>query len=278
MKDISTLVTDIESLFNGHECNDILLDDFVTTLRDQIKLSFKQYGEKRQGYLRMSNIGKPCHRQLWYECSSVEPEPLTAATRFKFLFGHIIEALMIYLAKEAGHNVTDEQKQVTLDGIKGSMDCKIDGVLIDVKSTSSRSFDKFKSGKLADDDPFGYIGQIGGYAKAEGTSQVGFLAVDKTLGHICLYMPENLPDPSETIAKVKAAVNSEVPPERVQGATKADGASGNECLSTTCSYCNYKAECFKDANEGKGLRAFSYSNGPRFLTKVVREPNVAELK
>lgn len=278
MKAIDTLVTDIEALFNGHECNDILLDDFVTTLRDQIKLSFKQYGEKRQGYLRMSNIGKPCHRQLWYECSPVEPEPLTASTKFKFLFGHIIEAVMIYLAKEAGHNVTDEQKKIELDGIKGSIDCKIDGVLVDVKSTSSRSFDKFKNGTLAQEDPFGYLGQIGGYAKSEGASTGAFLAVDKTLGHICLYFPESLPDPSEVISKAKAAVNSEVPPERIQGAVKADGKSGNECLSTTCSYCSYKTECFKDVNEGKGLRTFLYSTGPRFLSKVVREPDVLEVK
>jgi len=278
MKEVSTLVKDIENLFNGHECSDELLDEFANNLKKQIKRSFKEYGEKRQGYLRMSNIGKPCHRQLWYECSPVEPEPLTASTKVKFLYGNILESMLIYLAKESGHSVTDEQRQVRLDGIQGSIDCVIDGVLIDVKSTSSRSFEKFKNGTLSSDDPFGYRGQLSGYSKATEVPEVAFLAIDKTLGHICLYMPESLPDPSEVIAKAKASVNSEVPPERISGATKADGKSGNECLSTTCSYCNYKTECFKDANDGQGLRVFAYSTGPRFMTKVVRNPDVQEVK
>ena len=45
-----------------------------------------------------------------------------------------------------------------------SMDCKIDGVLTDVKSTSSFGFKKFKEATLAFDDPFGYIDQIKAYA------------------------------------------------------------------------------------------------------------------
>ena len=44
------------------------------------------------------------------------------------------------------------------------MDCKIDGIVTDVKSASSFGFKKFKDGQLAIDDPFGYIDQIKAYA------------------------------------------------------------------------------------------------------------------
>ena len=47
------------------------------------------------------------------------------------------------------------------------MDCKIDGIVTDVKSASSFGFKKFKDGQLGlVDDPFGYIDQIKAYAHA----------------------------------------------------------------------------------------------------------------
>ncbi len=73
----------------------------------------------------------------------------------RFLYGHLIEEMVLALTKLSGHSVTDEQKQAEVEGIKGSMDCKIDGVLTDVKSASPYGFKKFKDGSLIDDDPFG---------------------------------------------------------------------------------------------------------------------------
>ena len=42
----------------------------------------------------------------------------------------------IILTRAAGHEVTDEQKQCEVNGIKGHMD-KIDGIVTDVKSVST---------------------------------------------------------------------------------------------------------------------------------------------
>ena len=53
---------------------------------------------------------------------------------------------------------------------------------------------------------------------------------------------------------------------------KPDGKSGNMELALGCSYCQYKRHCFPD------LRVFKYSHKPKFLCKVVKEPNVQELK
>ena len=232
--------------------------------------------------LRMSNIGKK-DRQLWYAYNGVEGEKLMPHTRIKFLYGHLIEEMVLALTKLAGHDVTDEQKQVEVDGIKGSMDCKIDGVLTDVKSSSPYGFKKFKDGSLIDNDPFGYVEQIKGYAHAEGETKFGWLVMDKTNGHLT-YLKYDMEDESqwywsklnffsspERIKNIKAVVKQPNPPKKCYGHIP-DGKSGNMKLGTGCSYCSYKYTCW----EG-GLRTFIYSNGPRYLTFVAREPDVLEV-
>jgi len=57
----------------------------------------------------------------------------------------------------------------------------------------------------------------------------------------------------------------------------ADGSSGNMRLAVGCSFCDYKYDCWKDANGGKGIRTFNYSNGPKHLVQVGKEPNVPEV-
>ena len=53
--------------------------------------------------------------------------------------------------------------------------------------------------------------------------------------------------------------------------TVADGKSGNIKLATVASYNAFKYTCFPF------LRTFLYSDGPRYLTKVVRLPDVPEI-
>lgn len=236
------------------------------------------------GTLRMSNIGHP-DRKLWYKHRKNEykGERMRAHTLIKFLYGHLIEEMVLALTKLAGHDVTDEQKQVEVDGIKGSMDCKIDGVLTDVKSSSPYGFKKFKDGSLIDNDPFGYVEQIKGYAHAEGETKFGWLVMDKTNGHLT-YLKYDMEDESqwywsklnffsspERIKNIKEVVKQPNPPKKCYGHIP-DGKSGNMKLGTGCSYCSYKYTCW----EG-GLRTFIYSNGPRYLTFVAREPDVLEV-
>ena len=187
MKSIDTVVEDI---YNLVETNDIpegvdvdkVLDDLANNIKSIIKSVIVEPPEDKRT-VRMSNIGKK-DRQLWYLHKGVKGEPLMPHTRIKFLYGHFIEEMVLALVKLSGHEVTDEQKKVEVAGIRGSMDCKIDGTLIDVKSTSSYGFKKFKDGTLINDDPFGYVDQIKGYAEAEKAKEFGWLAMDKTNGHL----------------------------------------------------------------------------------------------
>ena len=203
-------------------------------------------------------------------------------TRIKFLYGHLIEEMVLALTKLAGHDVTHEQKQVEVQGIKGSMDCKIDGVLTDVKSASPYGFKKFKDGSLINDDPFGYVDQIKGYAHAENTTDVGWLVMDKTNGHLT-YLKYDMADESqwywaklnffsivERIKSIKNIVKLSKPPKRCYEPVP-DGKSGNMKLPVGCSYCAYKYECWD------GLRTFIYANGPRYLVEVENLPNVIEV-
>mgnify|MGYP003124876073 FL=1 len=72
--------------------------------------------------LRMSNVGKP-QRQLWFEKRDESTRgDINGSTQIKFLYGHVLEELVLMLVRMAGHDVTDEQKEVTVNGIVGHMD------------------------------------------------------------------------------------------------------------------------------------------------------------
>ena len=113
-----------------------------------------------------------------------DSEKMTPSTLLKFMYGHIIEEMLLFLVKASGHKVTDEQKRCEVAGVIGHMDGRIDGTLMDVKSTSSYSFKKFKDGSLVDNDSFGYIDQLKAYAKSEGDTKIAWLAMDKQNGHL----------------------------------------------------------------------------------------------
>lgn len=280
---IDTLVDDIYHLFGSKDTINVspeFLGQFSEDLTSLVASRFIK--TERKGGLRMSNIGRP-DRQLWYDVNwTGELEALTPATLIKFMYGDIIEHLMLLLARQAGHVVEFEQTELELEGITGHPDAVIDGVVVDVKSASSYSFEKFKSGALLEDgnDPFGYLGQLAAYTEAINPDADGaFLAVDKTLGKVCL-----LKVPNEVLKQymvrdriihLKKVVADETPPPRCYE-PKPEGKSGNFVLSVGCSYCPHKLHCWSDANSGKGLRTFVYSTGPRFFTHVEKEPRVFE--
>jgi hypothetical protein len=199
----------------------------------------------------------------------IEPKPISGQTKLKFLYGEILEALVILLTEVAGHEVSEEQQEVEIEGIKGHKDCRIDGLLVDIKSASPYSFKKFKEGTLSFSDPFGYIAQISSYAEAGNDNQAAFLAIDKSNADLALLKIEDVHmiNASERIQKVKSMVKQIAPPDRCYP-DEEDGKSGNRKLAIGCVFCPHKERCWSDANGGQGLRAFQYSNGVRYLTQV----------
>ena len=282
-KTIDTLVEDIYNkigvLADGEhiDLDEDTIEQFGESMKE-ILYNWSHPEPRGKSTLRMSNIGKK-ERQLWFDMKTEgTPERMPPSLFIKFLYGHLLEEIVLFLIKLSGHTVTSEQKEVTVSGIKGHMDCVIDGEVVDIKTASGFAFKKFKDGTLAENDIFGYMAQLAGYEAAEGTSNGGFLALNKESGELALYKPDNFDKPNikKKIRDVKAAVKLDKPPNLCYNPIP-DGKSGNMQLPRECVYCRHKFECHKDSNEGKGLRVFKYSNGLRYLTQVPKVPNVIEV-
>lgn len=271
---IDTLVIDIQHFLGNN--NGWFTEEVAKTYSEEIttRLS-RSFGQKpRVPQLRLSQMGVRCPCALWHSIHSPWlAEPLPPSALVKFTFGHQIEAMAIVWAKMAGHEVTGEQDELVLDDVSGHRDCIIDGCLVDVKSSASRSFVKFKDKTLANADGFGYLDQLDGYLAASLDDPLlrikdrGYIfAIDKQLGHMCLY-EHKLRNQSirQRIRDFKAIVELPSPPQCTCGVTL-DGGSGNYKLDVTASYNAYKYACFPN------LRTFLYADGPRYLTKVVRRP------
>lgn len=272
MKTIDTLVADIMELV-GNPDRSALDPDRVQGFGSALasRVSMKITEDRVPTHLRMSNLGMPCERHLWYKVNVPDKaESLPAAARMKFLFGDILEELLLFLARETGHTVEREQERVEYHGVVGHIDAVIDGVLVDVKSASSASFTKFAAGLQPQVDSFGYLTQLDLYMHALDLPLGAFLVIDKTLGKVCLDRhSRSTRNWLHDIEHKRAVVSGRIPSRAYT--TEADGVSGNEKLGTVCSYCDFKRDCWP------GLRTFAYANGPRFLTAVRSLPKVPEL-
>ena len=250
------------------------LTSFITNITDVLSRYLEQ---ERSGNgsknLRMSLIGR-ADRRIWMEINGpkIKEEEFSPSTLMRFLYGSIVEELLLFLVKEAGHTVSDEQKEVIIDGVKGHMDCKIDGDVVDIKSSSDYSFRKFKRGFDGDDD-FGYIGQISGYAEAEGKDTGYFLALNKSSGELALLEVTDfdLINAAGRINHIRSFLTDKDSMPEVCVTPVPDGTSGNMRLARMCVFCEYKKECWPE------LRAFKYSNGTKYFTKIVKEPKVEEI-
>ena len=282
-KTLDTLVTDIYNkigvLADGKhiDLDPETIDQFGESMKE-ILYKWSHPEPRGKATLRMSNIGRKS-RQLWFDMKSEDTaEKMPPSLFIKFLYGHLLEEIVLFLIKLSGHKVTSEQKEVKVSGIKGHMDCVIDGEVVDIKTASGYAFKKFRDGTLAENDMFGYMAQLAGYEAAEGTDKGGFLALNKESGELALYRPDNFDKPNikKKIRDIKKAVKLATPPDLCYNPVP-DGKSGNMQLPRECVYCRHKFECHKDANEGKGLRVFKYSNGLRYLTQTPKPPKVIEV-
>ena len=241
--------------------------------------SFKQREEGAVGTLRLSGMGPKCPCALWHSLyTPLAAEPLPPSARIKYAYGHVIEALVIAMAKAAGHEVTGEQDELYVDGIRGHRDCVIDGNIVDVKSSSSRGFGKFKDGSIRNDDPFGYLDQLDGYVVGSlhdplvRNKTTGYLlAVDKTLGHMALYEHTAREESIRERIRYYRSIESLARPPECTCGTVPDGKSGNIKLDVRASYNAFKFSC------NPHLRTFLYATGPVYMTKVVRVPDVPEI-
>lgn len=299
MKTIDTLVPDIDEVLRRLAAGEAVemteeqratFFASITVALDKMLEGRKSWDRTAKKTLYMSEIGKPCTRAVWYSYHRPSwGEKLHPHTLVKFLFGNMIEAFTLLLAKLAGHEVESENESVTFEyrgwEFRGRLDAVVDGALLDVKSAGSRSISKFSEGLNDNNDAFGYRMQLEGYdyAKQYINEETGFLVVNKETGAL-VWSPYTGSEQHDSKLAVEAKLDvlidalehTEAPPARTFDAVP-EGKSGNMKLATNCSYCDYKNACWADANQGHGLRTFIYAKGPVFLTEVVKTPDVYEV-
>lgn len=273
MPSISSLVQDIYKLAEGASAP--LSSTQVSV--DFAKWSKPRDKEREDKVLYFSEVGDPCVRRLWYKVNQKEVgEPVDGRSIVKFFYGDMLEELVLRAAQAAGHEVCDEQKTTIYDvgngwKVRGRIDAIIDGVVVDVKSVTKFSEEKFKGGLK--DDPFGYYSQLNGYASALSASSAGFLTIQKELGHISFYpiTVDKRHFKQQVDSSIEVVSLSDPNTLPVIEPVPQSKTSKNKKLSTSCSYCPYKKQCFPK------VRTFLYSDGPVFLTHVEDTPRVMEI-
>jgi len=279
-KTLDTLVDDIYRVVEGKGGWDATSTQFLSSSISTVAETRFSQEQVPRDYLSLSGIGSPCDRKLWYKINqSKDSEPLRAETLGTFFYGDLLEALILALAVAAGHRVEGMQDRVNVFGVGGQRDAVIDGVTVDVKSSSKHGFEKFKKHNLREEDPFGYISQLSSYVYAGkddplviNKKEGAFLVVQKDRFKLCLDkydFTDELKGKEQEIKRVQSLVAGPIPSDRLPPVPQSK-TSENTKLSTTCGYCEFRKVCWPEA------RTFLYSTGPVYLVDVVNEPRVTE--
>jgi len=238
----------------------------------------RQFGTKtkrREFNIRMSNVGRPTC-QLWFEKNSPEKaEPLPTTFVMNMMLGDIVEAVFKGIMTEAKIKFQNSDK-VSLDiantKVSGTYDLVLDDAVDDIKSASDWSYrNKFESfDTLAEEDPFGYVGQLAGYAKALGKKAGGWWVINKANGSF-KYIPASGLDVDKEVAKLEDNVKTvtlnkfkrcyEPEEETFRGKP-----TGNRVLGKTCSFCRYKHSCWENLQELPSL--LSKAKEPKIVSYV----------
>lgn len=280
-KSLDTLVADIYGVIEGKGGWDETITEFLSTSIANVAEARFSQEQLPRNYLSLSALGTPCDRKLWYRINQIkDSQPLGPEAIGTFFYGDLIEALVLSLAKAAGHTVEGMQDRVSVFGVSGQRDAVIDGVTVDVKSASKHGFEKFRTHNLREDDPFGYISQLSSYVYAgkddplvKNKTEGAFLVVQKDRFKLCLDrydFTEEIANKEQEIERIKAMVAGPIPEDRIPPVPQSK-SSPNTQLSTTCGYCEFRKVCWPEA------RTFLYSTGPAYLVDVVNEPRVTEL-
>jgi hypothetical protein len=277
LKTITTLVEDIHNVLKGNGGWDKTVTEFFTTGISELMTDKFTSEQKPRGYLSLSQVGDPCLLKLWRRIHTPNAATsLSGESLGNFLYGDILELLLVSLSIAAGHRVEVLQEEVDVFGVKGRGDVVIDGMLVDIKSASRFGFDKFRDNNLRIKDPFGYISQLSSYLYAYKDDprvvqkdKAAFLAINKDRFEIILSvhdLREELKAKENEIRHRSEVVHGDVPPEKMPDVPH--NKSGNMKLAECCTYCEFRPKCRPEA------RPVKYSTSTVWLTKVVKEPKV----
>lgn len=237
-----------------------VVEQIVEDVRSALVRQFSKRDDKFR--LRMSNIGRD-YCQLWFDKNDSK-SAIPRSTNFiiNMMIGDIVEAVFKGLLTQAGVAYADGEG-VTLDlgdvKVDGTPDLIMDGKVDDIKSASPWSYtNKFKDYEtLAEMDSFGYVAQLGGYAKAAGVKPGGWWVVNKGTGEF-KYVSAGDIDTEEVAENTKAlaARLAENKFERCYEPveeTYRKKPTGNLVLGKECGWCDYRYKCWPGLVEQPSL-------------------------
>ena len=254
--------------------SDDTIEQVVSHIRDSLK---KQFSPQQKDFrIRMSNIGRP-YCQLWFlknkPDSRIHPP---AKTIMNFMIGDIVEAVFKGILRESGVKYEDDNSDVSLEiegnSIKGTYDLSINDSVDDIKSASMWSYtNKFVSfDTIKDSDPFGYVGQLAGYAKAAKKKVGGWWFINKNNAEF-KYIPATTLNLDEEIGKIKKTFKrlEENKFERCYEAedeTFRGKPTGNKVLSKNCTFCEFRFSCWTSLVEKPQMA--SQAREPKIMSYV----------
>lgn len=241
--------------------SDGVIEQIVQDVRQALVKQFAKRDDKFR--LRMSNIGRD-YCKLWYDKN--EPEnAIPRSTNFviNMMIGDIVEAIFKGLLVQSGVKFSNgEDVSMNLGAgvtINGTPDLIMDGKVDDIKSASPWSYtNKFKDFEtLAESDSFGYVAQLGGYAKAAGVKPGGWWVINKGTGEF-KYVPAGDIDSEEVAENTRelAARLAENKFERCYEPieeTYRKKPTGNLILGKECGWCDYRYKCWPGLQEMPSL-------------------------
>lgn len=244
----------LQDVSNGEgDISDEILDLVAADVKAALRKQINSRRRNQEFTLRMSNIGRPkC--QLWFDKNKPEEAtPLPPFFMMQMLIGDVTEAVFKGLLRAANVDFEDSG-HVTLNVggqlINGTYDVKINGAIDDVKSASPWSYNnKFDSyASLAENDSFGYVSQLVGYAEADNAEVGGWWVINKSTGEFKYLKAE--PDKAEAMAAIERTVESITNNEPLERCylsvpeTFYKKATGNLVLPDECHFCQYKKACW----------------------------------
>ena len=235
-----------------------VIDQVGNDVKDALRKQFGGGNQRGEFRLRMSNLGRPTC-QLWFEKNKPElASPKPNNFMINMMLGDIVEAVFKGLLRGAGVKY-EEPEHVTLEvgdtKVSGTYDLVIDGAVDDVKSASGWSYDNkfidFYTVQMG--DPFGYVAQLIGYAKAAKKKVGGWWVVNKANGKFKYISAKesNVEDTMITIQKTinKVKTNKFERCYEDSAETWRGKPTGNRRLGITCGFCDYKHACWENLKE-----------------------------
>ena len=252
----------IHQYLSNIQSNDtVLSDEIIEQITNDVREALKKQFSKRDNTfrLRMSNIGRD-YCKLWFDKN--EPESaIPRSTNFviNMMIGDIVEAVFKGLLVQSGVSFSNGE-DVSMDlgegvVINGTPDLILDGKVDDIKSASPWSYtNKFKDfATLAESDSFGYVAQLGGYAKAAGVKPGGWCVINKATGEF-KYVSAGGID-AEEVAENTRALAAQLAENKFERCyepieeTYRKKPTGNLILGKECGWCDYRYKCWPGLQE-----------------------------